>query len=165
MLKKLIPLALILMLLGGLLIWPRLQETPVKTINTPIFIDVEISGAVHMPGVYQVVTGTTLNDLIRYALGTTMYADLAQIQGATALLPNVKYHIPTLDSTEETSKININTANLNQLMSLPGIGSVTAQKIIDYRTKEGPFMRIEDIQAVSGIGAQTFEQIKAFITI
>ncbi len=61
--------------------------------------------------------------------------------------------------------ININTATLEQLDSLPGIGPTTAQKIIDYRTVHGPFQCSEDIMNVSGIGPSTFEKIKNLITV
>ena len=164
--KKLIPIAIIAITLLLLLIIPRLQNKPdIKPLEEPKLIQVEIAGEIHMPGVYEVISGTTLDQLIEYALGTTMYADLSSINGSTLLIANVKYIIQSKSSINEKAKININQADLESLMGLPGIGKVTAQKIIDYRVKEGPFMRIEDIQMVSGIGVQTFEQIKTFITI
>jgi competence protein ComEA len=63
------------------------------------------------------------------------------------------------------AKININTATLAELDTLPRIGPAIAQRIIDYRTVNGPFRRIEDIQNVRGIGPATFEQIKDLITV
>jgi competence protein ComEA len=118
-----------------------------------------------MPGVYEVVSGTTLEALINYAMGTTIGADLSQLNLTTVLVDGVQYTIPTQSENNPSDKVNINQASLDVLMTLPGIGKVTAQRIIDFRVKEGPFMRIEDIQLVSGIGVQTYENIKAFITI
>ncbi|MCU0105392.1 ComEA family DNA-binding protein [Acholeplasma vituli] len=165
MIKRMLPLLGLLTVLTILLIWPNIPKTQTKAVEEPIYIEVEITGAVHIPGVYRVISGTNLGDLIQYALGTKATADLSQIENATLLLPNVRYTIPFKEESKDETKININKATLIELMSLPGIGQVTAQKIIDYRVKQGPFMRIEDIQEVSGIGAQTFEQIKAFITL
>ena len=65
---------------------------------------------------------------------------------------------------EKIPLVNINQAGLNELVSLPGIGPVTAEKIINYR-EENLFTRIEDIQKVPGIGPSTFEQIKEYLTV
>ena len=62
-------------------------------------------------------------------------------------------------------KVDINTADADTLMLLPGIGSVTAEKIISYREKYGPFRKIEDIKKVSGIGDKTFEEIRKYIKV
>src|SRR3989344_2963940 len=72
---------------------------------------------------------------------------------------------PEPEEESSTEKININTANKEELMSLPGIGEVKSQAIIDYRTTNGPFAQIEDIQNVSGIGPVTFNNIKDLITV
>jgi competence protein ComEA len=164
--KKIIPFLAMLIIIAGLLIVPRLQtnHTP-KPVDQPMIIRVEIRGAIHMPGVYEVVSGTTLEALINYAMGTTIGADLSQLNLTTVLVDGVQYTIPTQSENNPSDKVNINQASLDVLMTLPGIGKVTAQRIIDFRVKEGPFMRIEDIQLVSGIGVQTYENIKAFITI
>ena len=61
--------------------------------------------------------------------------------------------------------INLNTATLEELDALPGIGPAIAQRILDYRAANGPFAAIEDLQNVKGIGALTFEKIKTWITI
>ena len=62
-------------------------------------------------------------------------------------------------------KISINNANINELISLPGIGEKTALKIIEYREKYGKYLSIEDIKNVSGIGDKKYEKIKEFISI
>ena len=61
--------------------------------------------------------------------------------------------------------VNINTASVAELDTLPGIGPAYAQAIISYRTQNGPFVRIEDIEKVKGIGPKTFEKLKGRITI
>ena len=63
------------------------------------------------------------------------------------------------------SKININTADITQLQTITGVGPVTAQKIIDYRTQNGNFGSIEDLKNVSGIGDKTFENMKEQVTV
>jgi len=62
-------------------------------------------------------------------------------------------------------KININTASADELDLLPGVGPVYAQRIIDYRKKNGPFKTISGIQNVSGIGPKTFEKLKELVTV
>lgn len=67
--------------------------------------------------------------------------------------------------TANEPKINLNTATLDQLVRLPGIGVSTAQKILDYRTKKGSFKRIQDLMRINGIGEKKFADIKDFITV
>ena len=67
--------------------------------------------------------------------------------------------------SQGTDKVNINTADIYELMRLEGIGEVYAQRIIDYRTANGPFTSIEDIKNVTGIGEKRFEAIKDSITV
>jgi competence protein ComEA len=67
--------------------------------------------------------------------------------------------------TSTTELIDINTASAAELEELPGIGPTTAQKIVEYREQNGPFISIEDIINVSGIGPGTYERIKDLITV
>ena len=67
--------------------------------------------------------------------------------------------------TNQTTKVNINTATQSQLETLPGIGPSTASKIINYRKEKGNFKKIEDVKNVSGIGDSKFEKIKELICV
>ena len=144
-------------------------------------IIVYITGAVPRPGVYALPQGARVQDGISAAggflaeadtelinlarpLGDGEKMDIPYIEGASPVIPTapVGEEIP---SGPDTDLININTAAQFELETLPGIGPTTAQKIIDYRNDNGPFVAIEDIINVSGIGPVTFERIKDLITV
>ncbi len=113
-----------------------------------------IGGAVANPGIYPLKEGDTLQTLLSDA-GIEPDADLSHIE----------LYIPREGEAELPQKIDINRAEPWLLEALPGLGEVLAQRIVDYRSENGPFKRIEDLLKVSGIGPATFEKIKDLITV
>jgi competence protein ComEA len=141
-------------------------------------IVVHITGAVPRPGVYALPQGARVQDGISAAGGFLAEADKSNINLAQLLDDGEKLDVPFIEGgspvlatplpqvvATTTELININTASAAELDSLPGIGPTTAQKIIDYRTQNGPFVSTEDIINVSGIGPGTYERIKDLITV
>lgn len=131
------------------------------------YIYVDIDGAVNNPGVYQLSDVDRVNDAIIKAGGLKENAITKYLNKARKLTDGEKIYIFTeeeLENSINSKLININTASMNDLMSLPGIGEVYAQRIIDYRSSRY-FSSIEEIKNISGIGEKTYEKIKDLITI
>lgn len=151
---------------------------------------VHVSGAVQKPGVYRLPAGSRVVDAVNMA-GPTEKSALDYLNLAAVLKDEMQIPVYSLDQIGQqqlpgavpgamtaegaaqsgisggsiTGGININTASMAQLEELPGIGPALAQRIIDYREQNGPFMLIEDIQNVSGIGEKRFEQLKSQISV
>jgi competence protein ComEA len=137
---------------------------------TPRTIRVFITGAVARPGVYEVTPTQRVEDLLRLAGGPTSEADMSRVNPVQLLRDGMEVVIPSVRPTPTPRPtvpliININQANQRELESLPGIGPVTAEKIIAYRTANGPFARIEDLRTYNLVSASTFEKIKGRITV
>ena len=141
-------------------------------------IYVDIGGAVKKPGVYQVSDDTRLFQAIEMAGGLTEYADADHVNRASFVEDGQKIVIPVKGSEyandiasesefpagAENGLININTASADELKTLTGIGDVTAEKIIEYRSST-VFKSKEDIMSVNGIGSKIYEKIKDRITV
>ncbi len=141
---------------------------------------VEIKGEVKKPEVYIMSQGSIVKDIILEAGGITEKGDLSKINQAKKLRDGDCITVPSKEITTEVNKtfpqnnslsksgdeiININTASKEELMKLPGVGEVTAQKIIDYREKNGEFSSIEDLKKVDRIGDKTLEKFKDKIDV
>lgn len=145
----------------------------------PIIVDVR--GAVNQPGVYTLPVGSRVQDALARAGDVTNDADTRTLNLARRLNDGEQLYVPRQGeatpvlfptsargaptATRVTSKININTATVDELDALPGIGPALAQRIVDYRTQNGDFKTIEDIKKVRGIGDALFNQIKDLITV
>ena len=143
----------------------------------PQVIFVDIGGAVEEPGVYEVAKDTRLFEVIEMAGGLSEDADPDHVNRASFVEDGQKIIIPvkgseyTDDRTAaafspeaDSGLININTASADELKTLSGIGDVTAEKIIEYRSSTA-FKSKEDIMSVDGIGSKTYEKIKDDITV
>lgn len=142
---------------------------------------VDVGGAVNEPGVVELDTGSRVADAIEAAGGLAIDADCTTLNQAQLLQDGQKVYVPKegeIDasgalvdsSTQEagqaaTTLVNINTATLEELDALPGVGPATAQAIIDDREANGPFASEEDIMRVSGIGEKKYEKLKGSICI
>lgn len=147
-------------------------------------IGVHISGAVETPGFIWIKEGTRLGEALNYVGGALVDADLDAVNLSKKLSDEEKIYIPRIgenikqaepaaggsqvimrDSSSNDGKININTAGLAELDSLPGIGEAYAKRIVEYREANGPFKTIEDIKNVAGIGEKRYEAIKDLIKV
>lgn len=166
----------------------RRAATPIKLMpppptETPQPIRVHVTGAVKNAGVYDLPAGSILKDALAAAGGAIDSATIDKLNLAAKLNDGQQIVIgetvtaaqpSTSNQQQATSSqplaasnqlVNINTATLDQLQTLPKVGAVTAQRIIEYRTKNGPFTRVEDIQKVSGIGDATYATLAPLITV
>ena len=168
---------------------PRGKPAQLHPPPTPPPLIVHVTGAVAQPGVYTLSHESRVQDAVQAAGGLLSGAD-AQSLNLAAFMEDgeriwIPYHLQVggpsqppraaSDPAEDpggplpvetaTLLVDINRASQVELESLPGIGPVTAQKIIADRQENGPFSNIEDIERVSGIGPAKFEQIKALITV
>lgn len=158
-----------------------------KTENVTKKISIYISGAVNSPGVVELKSNERLMEGVSLCDGLTDEADTNRINLAMKVKDEGHYIIPKEgeeialndsnenvensnndgnDSTDgDNKKININGASKEELDSLPGVGEVTAQKIIDYREENKEFKSIDEIKNVKGIGENKFNDLKDYICI
>lgn len=165
---------------------PPPTPTPAPS-ATPGPLRVYVTGAVNSPAVYEVPAGSIVADVVRAAGDFREDAAREHVNLALPLSDGMHVHVPALlPETDQPlvapfslatpsllteavggqdALVNINTAGVDELDTLPGVGPATAQNIIDHRQRHGPFTAIEEIMDVSGIGPAKFEQMKALITV
>ncbi|HEU0247597.1 MAG TPA: ComEA family DNA-binding protein [Gaiellaceae bacterium] len=147
---------------------------------------VHVVGAVRRPGLYRLREGARVADAVARAGGATGAAELAALNLAAPLVDGVQVLVPSrsaspaggepaegdsLPGTAEGATAagvgvlpSLSSATAEQLDELPGVGPVTAQKILDYRAEHGPFRSVDDLDAVPGIGPVRIEQLRDLVT-
>ncbi len=145
----------------------------VEQVQAPqIFVDV--TGAVNTPGVYTLTASSRVIDAIKAAGGSAAGADLSTINLARVLADGEQIYVDAaitnskgvrVSTPKHSGPFNINRATVGDFDSLDGIGPVIARRIVEYRKTHGPFITIEDLQKVSGIGVAKFSQIKSKIRV
>ncbi|SDY86855.1 helix-hairpin-helix domain-containing protein [Tindallia californiensis] len=153
-------------------------------ISESTYIMVHIEGEVNKPGVYELAEGSRVVDVVDKAGGLTSSANRRIINKAQKLTDEMFILIPHIDeevhisfaervdhsssgelSTPNDGMININTADVKLLETLPGIGPVLAQRIVDYRNQHGKFNHADDLMNVAGIGEGRYKDISDQVTV
>lgn len=154
---------------------PAPTDTPPPT-GTPSPVVVYVTGEVLQPN--QLLTlpvGSRISDVVTSAGGFTEQADVEQVNLASVVRDGQQIHIPALgemfavptgmsDATVFDELVDMNTATVEQLSELPGIGPALAQRIVDYRNANGPFKSFDDLDLVSGIGASIITNLRERVT-
>ena len=159
--------------------------TATTTSATHPTVGVYITGEVAAPGVYIINEGSRLANLILIAGGPTARADITAVNLAALLRDEQHWHIPARDPSaaplpaglvasgqaqrgnapSPAGKLNLNTAGVDQLKILPGIGEVRAQAIVSHREDNGAFPSVDALLDVNGIGVATLESLRDFIEV
>lgn len=146
--------------------------TPAETITTQLIINV--AGKVTNPGVYQLPQGSRVIDAIKAAGNQLRGVDISDINLARVLVDGEQILVGPTKNYSSKSKprkvtidnpLDINRATIAQLDTLPGIGPVTAQRIIDYRVKVGRINSVDELKKISGLGGSKFEEIMGLLRV
>jgi competence protein ComEA len=137
---------------------------------------VDVVGAVRRPGLYRLEQGSRIADAVARAGGATGKADLALVNLAAPLADGEQVVVPRRGAAGATAgaggaaapgvpagPVHLSTATLEQLDALPGVGPVTAQKILDYRQKHGAFTSVDGLDAVPGIGPARLDTLRDLV--
>jgi competence protein ComEA len=160
------------------------SEPPVATIAVQssatkgASVVVDVAGAVARPGVYHLTSADRVEDALKRAGGATHRADLSQINRAAKLEDGRQILVPTRapavkaavaptapEDGPPSQPINLNTATLEQLDTLDGVGPTTAQKILDYRKEHGGFGSVEELDQIPGIGEKRLAAMRDHVHV
>ena len=177
-------LAALLVLAGRLVVQPEASavEAPVASViqeaappPEPAQVVVHVAGAVRSPGLYRLEEGSRVADAVALAGGPGAKADLAAVNLAAPLADGTQVLVPRVGAPGAESgahapagaasagPVRLNSATVEQLDTLPGIGPVTAQQIVQHREENGPFRSVDDLDAVPGIGPARLEQLRDLV--
>jgi competence protein ComEA len=149
-------------------------EAPARSI-----LVVHVVGEVRRPGLYRLRDGARIADAVHRAGGALRDADLAAVNLAAPLVDGIQVFVPSRVASGAVRPaggasaagggaagglVSLSSATVDELDELPGVGPVTAQKIVDYRTEHGPFASVDDLDAVPGIGPTRIEQLRELVT-
>jgi competence protein ComEA len=130
---------------------------------------VHVAGAVRRPGLYRLAEGKRVADAVARAGGATAPADTAAINLAAPLADGMQVLVPRRvrgggGGGAAGGRVSLSSATAAELDGLPGIGPVTAQKILDYRAEHGGFRSVDDLDAIPGIGPARIEQLRDVVS-
>ena len=149
-------------------------ETPVASAR----LVVHVAGAVRRPGLYRLKEGSRVADAVARAGGATAKADTAAVNLAAPLADGIQVVVPSRVAgvagaaatgqagagTAAGVRVSLSSASLAELDALPGVGPVTAQKILDYRAAHGGFSSVDDLDSIPGIGPARLEQLRELVS-
>lgn len=156
------------------------EKGPEESITAEEIV-VDVKGAVHAPGVYTMEENSRIFDAIEKAGGLAENAEQKAVNLAQVIEDQMVIYVPIVgeegvdlahlnqktagEEDEATSKVDLNLAEKDELMTLNGIGSSKADSILSYREENGNFQSVDEIKNVSGIGEATFANLKDFIVV
>jgi len=133
---------------------------------------VDVVGAVRKAGLYHLAQGSRIADAVARAGGATRKADLALVNLAAPVADGTQIVVPARTATPAGGEpgeaapagpVHLNSATLADLDGLPGVGPVTAQKILDYRQQHGAFASVDELDAIPGIGPKRLDQLRDLV--
>jgi competence protein ComEA len=142
--------------------------------SAPNVLVVDVAGAVRHPGLYRLPSGSRIADAVARAGGMSRRAAAALVNLAAPLADGEQVLVPSSvagaagaaaagGAASPSAPVDLNSATAEQLDALPGIGPVTAQKIVNYRTQHGPFTSVDDLDAIPGIGPARIENLRGLV--
>jgi len=175
-----VSLLLVLLLVGGRLLAhgggsaAAVEQTfPAPTVATAAVgrVVVDVVGAVRRPGLYRLAGKARIADALVRAGGATAKADLDQVNLAAPVADGEQIVVPRRGAAASSAAggaapagpVQLSTATAEQLDALPGIGPVTAQKIVDYRSQHGAFSSVDELDAIPGIGPARIDQLRKLV--
>ena len=163
---------------------------PDVSTDLPVLILVHVAGAVAHPGVHQLLLGSRVVDAVEAAGGVTAAADLNRLNLAEPVSDGVRLWVPSFgevgspdivsaaapsagsdgaglgsSQSAHSAKVNLNTAGIETLQSLPGIGPSLASAIVENREQAGSFARVDDLDRVPGIGPSKLAKLRPFVQV
>lgn len=150
------------------------QQDDTEAYQQEVGVYVHVTGAVVNPGVYQLPQGSRIFEAIALAGGVTEDADVASVNQAQIVSDGQMIYVYAIGEegcginerqSQEDGRVNLNTASVEQLMTLPGIGQAKAESIISFRETHGEFESVEDIMNIEGIKEGVFSKIEDHIKV